>query len=737
MKSTDSTSRGLTAGSTVFGKLMDPANKSRDVGVKFPLFISCPKGLEYLLDDELRALGLKSSRVSPQGVYGDASLELVYRLCLWSRLANRVQLVLFGGEVLNQETLYQLCRQFPWQNVFSPDKTLGIEFHGVSEDIRNTMFGAQVIKDGIVDYFRDVCGERPVIDRDNPQIRLHAHLKHDKLTVSLDLTGYSMHQRGYRLEAGIAPLKENIAAAMLVRAKWPALAEAGAALHDPFCGSGTIVIEAAMMAANIAPGLLRLDQSFQHWTKHEPEMWDQIHTEALQAVKPVNITLRGTDHDPQVIEIARANALRAGVAHLVEFACMPLEACQPGSAQGLLIGNPPYGERLGDETQLIPLYQQLGLVLHTHYQGWSAAILTSNPMLAKAMGLRAGKSYTLFNGALECKLYCVALDADNQLRRFEPGRLSAGAQMFANRLQKNYAHLQKWARRNQINCYRVYDADLPEYAFAIDIYNDRAVLQEYAAPASIDAHKAEKRSLDVIQAAPGVLGIPADHLVVKQRRQQKGSNQYQKVSQAGQRMVVSEGPVKFYVNLYDYLDTGLFLDHRPMRLRFDKLAKGTRFLNCFCYTATASVHAAMAGALTTNVDLSNTYLRWAEDNFRLNQLDVSKHQFIQYDCLEWLTVTRDRFDVIFLDPPSFSNSKRMATTLDVQRDQDKLIASAMALLNPQGTLYFSTNFRQFRLSAEISERYDVRDISAETIDVDFKRNPKIHRCFVISEKNPC
>lgn len=699
--------------------------------MNYSLFVSCPKGLEYLLEEELKTLGLNVSRVSPQGVFGLADLALVYHLCLWSRLANRVQLILFIGDALNQGTLYDLCHQYPWETVFSPDKTLGIAFHGESPEIRNTMFGAQVIKDAIADYFRETQGVRPAIDRENPQIRLHAYLKYDTLTVSLDLTGYSMHQRGYRTEAGAAPLKENIAAAMLVRAKWPELSAEGRRLHDPFCGSGTIVIEAAMMAANIAPGLLRLDQSFQHWTQHQPQVWDDVQTQALKAVKPIEKKFRGTDIDPDVIAIAQANAERAGVTHLVDFACLPLEACKPSGEHGLLIGNPPFGERLSDATQLIPFYQQLGLVLHTHYQGWQAAILTSNPMLAKAMGLRAAKSYTLFNGALECKLYCVALDAENQLRCFEPDRLSAGAQMFANRLKKNYSHLQKWAKRSGVSCYRVYDADLPEYAFAIDIYNDHAVLQEYAAPSSIDAHKASRRSLDVIQATPSALGIPAENLVVKCRKQQTGKNQYQKMAQVGRTMVVTEGCAKLNVNLYDYLDTGLFLDHRPLRLRFAKLAKGTRFLNCFCYTATASLHAAKAGAITTNVDLSNTYLAWAEDNFRLNQLDLSRHQFIQYDCLEWLNVTTDRFDVIFLDPPSFSNSKRMATTLDIQRDHESLIGAAMKLLRSNGILYFSTNFRQFKLSPEISRQYTVRDISAETIELDFKRNQRIHHCFVI------
>lgn len=697
----------------------------------FSLFVSCPKGLEYLLEDELKALGLEVSRVSPQGVYGKAHLALVYHLCLWSRLANRVQLILFSGKALNQTTLYQLCHAFAWESVFSPDKTLGVEFHGESPEIRNSMFGAQLVKDAVVDYFRTLTGERPVVDRENPQIRLHAYLKYDTLTVSLDLTGYSMHQRGYRTEAGAAPLKENIAAAMLIRAKWPEWAAAGEGLHDPFCGSGTIVIEAAMMAAHIAPGLLRQDQSLQYWTQHQPALWEEARANALQSVKPVSLSLRGTDADASIIAVAKANAMRAGVSHWIVFDCLPLDACTPQSEKGLLIGNPPYGERLSDPTQLIPLYQQLGHVLHTHYQGWQAAILTSNAMLAKTMGLRAAKQYTLYNGALECKLYCLAMDTENQLRSFDPNRLSAAAQMFANRLQKNYNHLKKWAKRNQIDCYRVYDADLPEYAFAIDVYKDHVVLQEYTAPASVDAHKAEKRSLEVIQAVPGALGIDASHLVVKRRKQQKGANQYQKMNQVGRTLVVSEGSAQFTVNLYDYLDTGLFLDHRPLRLRFAQLPKQTRFLNCFCYTGTASVHAALAGALTTNVDLSNTYLNWAQDNFRLNHLDVSRHQFIQYDCLEWLKVTTDRFDVIFLDPPSFSNSKRMSETLDIQRDQEALITSAMRLLRPEGTLYFSTNFRAFKLSLEIVQKYRVRDLSAETIDVDFKRNLRIHQCFLI------
>lgn len=697
----------------------------------FSIFVSCPKGLEYLLEDELKSLGLTVTRVSPQGVYGEASLTIVYHLCLWSRLANRVQLILFNGAAHNQQALYQLCHQYPWQTVFSADKTLAIEFHGSSLEIRNTMFGAQVVKDGVVDHFRELSGERPTIVRDRADIRLHAYLKNDELTVSFDLTGYSLHQRGYRLSAGIAPLKENVAAALLIRANWPQLAEQGFSLHDPFCGSGTLVIEAAMMAAHIAPGLIRDDQSFYHWMQHQPDLWEKIRHQALQQVKPLTIKLHGSDFNPDLITAAHSNAERAGVNLLVEFETKPLNDCKPITSKGLVVCNPPYGERLGDESQLIPLYQQLGKVLHQHYQGWQASVLTANPLLAKAIGLRSNKQYTLFNGALECKLYNIALEASNQLKGTKEETFSEGAQMLKNRLQKNYNHLQKWAKRENIHCYRVYDADLPEYAFAIDIYNDHVVLQEYAAPSSIEAHKVEKRQLEVHQVVPLVLGIASENVVNKQRKQQKGSEQYQKMNQTHRTMTVGEGRAKFKVNLYDYLDTGLFLDHRLLRLRFEKLPKETRFLNCFCYTATASVHAALAGAITTNIDLSNTYLTWAIENFKLNRLELSQHQFIQEDCLVWLKRSRERFDVIFLDPPSFSNSKRMNDTLDIQRDHEALIRAAMHLLYPGGKLYFSTNFRQFKLSTRIMEEYTVHDISSETIDIDFKRNQKIHQCFII------
>lgn len=702
--------------------------------MNYSLFISCAKGLEYLLEAETKALGLQVTRVSPQGVYGEANLTVIYQLCLWSRLANRVQLLLFSGNAHNEQTLYQLCNQFPWQTVFKADKTLAIEFHGTAKNIRNTMYGAQVVKDAIADHFKKLQGSRPSVDKENPQIRLHAHLRDEELTLSFDLTGYSLHQRGYRQQAGEAPIKETLAAALLIRAGWPELAGQNYALQDPFCGSGTIVIEAAMMAANIAPGLLRHDQSLIHWMQHQPSLWEKVRSLALTQVRAFHQKLVGSDSDGKLIRLAQQNAEKAGVARLVEFRQENLTDCRAQAPKGLLICNPPYGERLGDATQLIPLYQQLGSIGHHHFQGWQAAFLTTNPVLAKAVGLRVDKQYSFHNGPLECKLYCLRFSEANRLKNSDKDSLSPAAQMLANRLQKNAQHLAKWARKNHIECYRVYDADIPEYAYAIDIYGGYAVLQEYAAPDSIPAHKVERRALEVLQVVPLALGIPADKMVVKTRRQQKGTAQYQKLTDSRKTLTVHEGQAKLKVNLYDYLDTGLFLDHRLLRNKFAALKPGTRFLNCFCYTASASVHAALAGALTTNVDLSKTYLAWAEENFRLNNINPSRHQFVHFDCLEWLKMAKDQFDVIFLDPPSFSNSKRMKQTLDVQRDQLVLIDAAMRLLKKDGQLYFSTNLRQFKLSEMVHARYEVKNISAETIDVDFKRNQRIHQCYVLMHR---
>ena len=717
---------------------------------QFELYLTCPKSLEGLLLEEARGLGLEEAREQVAAVRGQASMETAYRLCLWSRLANRVLLVMARFPLSNAEELYQGVHAIDWHEHLLPSGSLAVEFSGRGAGIDNTHFGALKVKDAIVDKLRTAQGERPSVDKLNPDLRVHLRLERGEAIVSLDLSGHSLHQRGYRLQQGAAPLKENLAAAVLIRAGWPQLAAEGAALSDPMCGVGTLLIEAGLMAADIAPNLRRQQWGFTHWLGHVPALWQKLHEEAqarAQAglAKPP-LWIRGYEADPRLITPARNNIERAGLADWVKIYQGELATFEPRPDQGqhgLLVCNPPYGERLGDEASLLYLYQHLGERLRQSCLGWQAAIFTGAPELGKRMGLRSHKQYALFNGALPCKLLLMRIEPEQFVTSARPAentpplagesntaaRLSEGGKMFANRLQKNLKTLGKWAKKAGVECYRLYDADMPEYALAIDLYRDWVHVQEYAAPRSIDPEKAQTRLLDALAAIPVALGIPSERVVIKRRERQAGTRQYERQAAQGQFMEVTEGGVRLLVNLTDYLDTGLFLDHRPMRLRIQQEAAGKRFLNLFCYTATATVHAAKGGARsTTSVDLSKTYLDWARRNLALNGFS-ERHRLEQGDVMHWLAEDRGEYELIFIDPPTFSNSKRMEGVFDVQRDHVQLLDLAMARLAAGGTLYFSNNFRKFQLDDSLQQRYAVEEISAQTLDADFARNPKIHRAW--------
>ncbi|MBA1193169.1 bifunctional 23S rRNA (guanine(2069)-N(7))-methyltransferase RlmK/23S rRNA (guanine(2445)-N(2))-methyltransferase RlmL [Pseudomonas entomophila] len=719
------------------------------------LYLTCPKGLEGLLAEEARTLGLLEVREHTSAIRGSADMETAYRLCLWSRLANRVLLVLERFSMNNAEDLYHGVQGVDWQDHLAADGSLAVEFSGHGSGIDNTHFGALKVKDAIVDRLRNRDGLRPSIDKLNPDVRVHLRLDRGEAILSLDLSGHSLHQRGYRLQQGAAPLKENLAAAVLIRAGWPRIAAAGGALTDPMCGVGTFLVEGAMIAADIAPNLKRERWGFSAWLGHVPALWRKVHDEAVARAaaglaKPP-LWIRGYEADPRLIQPGRNNVERAGLSDWIKIYQGEVGTFEPRPDQnqkGLVISNPPYGERLGDEASLLYLYQNLGERLRQACMGWEAAVFTGAPELGKRMGLRSHKQYAFWNGALPCKLLLIKVQLDQFVtgeRRtadteVEPGqhvpaatveaaRLSEGAQMFANRLQKNLKQLGKWARREQVECYRLYDADMPEYAVAVDLYKDWVHVQEYAAPRSIDPEKAQARLLDVLAAIPRALGVAQERVMLKRRERQSGTRQYERQATQGQFLEVAEGGVKLLVNLTDYLDTGLFLDHRPMRMRIQREAAGKRFLNLFCYTATATAHAAKGGARsTTSVDLSKTYLDWARRNLSLNGFS-DKHRLEQGDVMAWLQNARDTFDLIFIDPPTFSNSKRMEGIFDIQRDHVELLDLAMARLAPEGVLYFSNNFRRFELDANLAERYGVEEISAQTLDPDFARNGKIHRAW--------
>lgn len=720
---------------------------------------TCPKGVEPLLASELRALGAADVRETRAAVTFAGALETGYRACLWSRLASRVLLTLAEFPASSADELYAGVRAVSWEQHLSPDGTLAVDVVGTTSGLTHTRFSAQKAKDAIVDRLRERTGTRPSVAFERPDVRVNLRLARERATLSIDLAGEPLHERGYRApgEQAEAPLKENLAAAVLVRAGWSEIAAEGGTLVDPMCGSGTLLVEGALIAADQAPGLLREHWGFAGWLGHDAEVWHALLDEADERAEAGRARLpliAGFDADPRAVELARACAKRAGFGSAIAVDERGVASLVPpeGAQVGLVATNPPYGVRLGDAEQLRGLYATLGERLLAGFGGWRAAILTSDEELARATGLRSSAAHTLYNGAIAAKLYRFEISAGSaraEIRRAPEAR-SAGAEMLANRLRKNLRHLGKWARREGVTCFRVYDADLPEYAVAVDLYEGAgrdagrrfAHIAEYAPPPEIDATVAEARLAEAIEVAADVLEVAPGDVAVKVRRRQRGSSQYEKLATRGEFVEVAEGGLRFEVNLHDYLDTGLFLDHRPVRTRVRELAAEARFLNLFAYTGTASVYAAAGGATAVNtVDLSETYLEWAKRNMALNGFaERPGMRYFATDAMRWLAEERrrveaglaDPYGLIFCDPPTYSSSNKMTErTFDVQRDHVRIIDHAAALLAPDGVLVFSANLRTFKLDVGALAHLIVEDVTAGTIPPDFARTPKVHQCFLV------
>jgi 23S rRNA (guanine2445-N2)-methyltransferase / 23S rRNA (guanine2069-N7)-methyltransferase len=718
---------------------------------------TAPRGLSDLLAAELLALGAHNVRDRASGVLFEGDLAVGYRACLWSRTASRVLLTLGSAEFSDAEGLYAAARRIDWDLHLAPGSTLACELTGRHAAITNTHFGALKVKDAICDQLRDSQGWRPDIALERPDVRVHAHVTRDSVSFGLDMAGESLSRRGYRVQAGEAPLRENVAAGMLLRAGWEGLADLGAEFLDPMCGSGTLVIEAALIAGRIAPGAQRDYFGFFGWRGHDMGLWgavlDEARAQRVNDAQP-RCVIRGSDRDPRLLPVAHANAERAGVGALVSFATGDVVSAAPSTdLPGLLAVNPPYGVRL-DPDSARAAHRALGLALRERFGGWHAVVLTGDPQLGLELGVKAFRTHTLWNGALECRLLrfrpvSAAAPAEPMPARARGGirmddseaSTRAGARMFANRLGKNLERLAKRARRDGTTCYRLYDADMPEYALAIDLYHcidderRRLFVQEYAAPSTIEPEAVRRRRDEALSVLPEVTGISFDDIHLRTRQRQRGAAQYEKLDSQRQMHVVAEHGAKLQVNFTDYLDTGVFLDHRSTRLALGAAAAGKRFLNLFAYTGSATVHAAKGGAVTSlSIDLSRTYNDWTLDNLQLNGLRGEQHVVLRADCREWLAIQRSapdaaRFDLIFLDPPTFSNSKRMEGVLDLQRDHHELIEACMSLLSPAGLLVFSTNAQRFKLEPDLQRRFTVRDITRASIPFDFERNPRIHCCF--------
>jgi 23S rRNA (guanine2445-N2)-methyltransferase / 23S rRNA (guanine2069-N7)-methyltransferase len=711
-------------------------------------FVSVPKGLEHPLQTELEILGISKVSVLQAGVAFEATWQQALSVMMYARVAGKLTWRVSETEVADVDALYKVVKGLGWEDWFSENQTLSVEAIVQQEGVTNNLFVAQRVKDAVVDRFREKTGQRPSVDRQQPDVVIQVHWKRNKASVYIDLGG-PLHQRGYRQPGAKAPLKENLAAGILIRCGWLERCKEIPVLVDPMCGSGTFLIEGALMALDWAPGLLREDPPYLKLKFADVELWQQIKAEAEarleSARRQVTPVIIGRDNEIRAVEATRNNLrfLKQDVQLDLRMGNLSTWQKHDLPDDGFLVVNPPYGERLGAIPELIETYVSLGYTLKHAFAGWQAAVFTGVPEMGKMMGIRAHRRNKLFNGPIACELLQFELHAEptapeGELLELESGGqyvLSEQERSFANRLRKNAKQLRKWLKKEEISCYRIYDADLPDYNAAIDVYEDHLVIAEYAPPKEIDEDKATRRLYSMLLIAPELLEIERDKVHVKVRRRQKGKTQYEKMDQTNLFFTVEENGLNFLINADDYLDTGLFLDHRQVRQSIREQAKDKRFLNLFAYTGTASVYAAAGGAkTTTTVDLSKTYLNWAEENMAQNGFSGKQHYFEQMEAMAFMKQCRDRFDLIFVDPPSFSNSKRFAGEFDVQRDHVGMLRLCVKLLARGGTLIFSNNLRGFKLNETAVEEMGmaIKNITKATMPKDFERNSKIHQVWELT-----
>ncbi|MVM54863.1 class I SAM-dependent methyltransferase [Gordonibacter urolithinfaciens] len=762
-------------------------------------FASCLAGLEAPLADELKSLGIRSVRPLGGGVAFFCDVRHALKACLWSRLASRIMLVVGRVDARMADLLFEDALELPWEDVVAPGASIAVSAHGMNDELRNTRFTALKVKDAVCDRLREARGERPDVDAECPDAAIDVRVREKRATISLDLSGASLYRRTYLApdDGAEAPLECALAAGLLALAGWDGRARAGAACVDAACGDGAVVVEAAAAACDLAPGLTRERWGFFGWAQSSPAIWNELiaqaddrfeaglaaacASDALDAPASARpdldvVRFAGLSASSPAIARARGRAKRAGLRQAVSI--------EPGGAEeaGALVERVSAAVAAARDTAGVPDGAEapgclVASVLGARERSSEAsaqadaaafvAAATAAPAgsvfavagseavedrFGTAPGTRvelgrdrvATEALVFYAPPAEAAVVVVPDPAGGAEHRVEV--LEPASEQFSSRLFKVAKERRKWARREGISCYRVYDADLPDYAVAIDVYagageaegNTYLHIAEYAAPSSVDPARARRRFDDVLALAPVALGIRPDHVFAKTRRRDKGGSQYRDAGRRSYVTQIDEDGYLMEVDLSGYLDTGIFLDHRATRELVGAKAAGKRFLNLFAYTGTATVHAAGGGAVeTTTVDLSQTYLDWARRNMAGNGFSGPEHSFERADVMAWITETRRkplRYDLIFVDPPTFSNSKAMGSrTWDVQRDHVELLIGVTRLLTEGGEAVFSCNLRTFKPDVEALAKYGValQDITASTIPHDFERNPKIHQCYLV------
>lgn len=713
--------------------------------IPFHFVATCGAGLEKLVKEEIISLGGIEPRTTPGAVsWQAANLTPAYRACLWSRFSSRILVQLAQFEAADPETLYTEAGKIDWSTHFSGDTTFAVYCTLVKSELSHSHYASLKIKDAIVDQFRKRTGQRPDVDVRKPGIRINLHVEGTTATLALDLSGDSLHRRGYRAGAGDAPLKETLGAAIVHLAGIRQDMPADSCLLDPMCGSGTLLIEAALILGDSAPGLLRENFGFIYWSRHNQKIWDKLKDEAIEredarAEIPWPPII-GYDADPMVVATARKNIVNAGLKDRIVVKQRQLARLQAPAAKGIMVSNPPYGERLSEKESVKYLYRCMGRIFRQQFSGWQLGFFTANPDLADMLGVSWQERYRLYNGPIKCRLLTATAPdipwqkpAPHSWQLQETGS-DLPAEDFSNRLRKNCKTLLPWASENNVSCFRIYDADMPEYNLAIDLYEQWVHVQEYAPPGTVDRDKAKQRFNNALQVIRALLNVPHSNLFIKTRQNQR-DKQAKKRTGSGKLYEVFEDNCRFLVNFTDFLDTGLSLDQRKIRHLLKQLCQGRTFCNLFAYTGSATICASLGGATSTvSVDIGDRHLTRAKANLALNGFGGPLHTFRAQDCMQWLRSGRTRYGVIYMDPPTSFTVKQKNLNFDLQRDHEPLLRLGMDRLSRDGILIFATNAKKFQFAPTLEENFQIKEITRETVSEDFKQGKNIHRCWRITHR---
>ena len=700
------------------------------------------------------------------GVAFFGQLADAYKACLWSRVATRIQLVLARISAGDADELYEGAYSFPWENHIGFGATLSVDAHGQNPSLRNTKFTALKVKDAVCDRMRNGRGERPNIDTQNPDFALDVALHQSKATLYLNLSGASLHRRGYR-EDGVqteAPLKETLAAGMLLAAGWPAIAQNGGVLVDPMCGSGTIAVEAALMATKTPAGLLRAHWGFEGWLGHNQNTWHEVlaDAEAQCGGERFAGNIVAGDIDASAIEIARANARRAGVDKAISFYVddaknleRHLRFALRSGASGILVANPPYGHRISTLVSLPVIRATLATAIDVLPPSWRVALISPDAGVDSIFGKSPYKAIACHNGPIETsvRLYNLA-EGERQTTHIVslggkqqevPCALSSSAQ-FAARLRKTARERVRWARRTQTTAYRIYDADLPEYPLTIDVYQSSADdsferwlrVEEHSQKRRRNSELRTQRLADASAIAGAVLDIPANRIIELAWQEDWNASSSNEESLYFE---VEEYGLTHCIDIAARPSTGLSLMQRDVRALVSDRAAGKSVVSLFGSSSAALVNAASVGAKAiVGLDTSKARIDLLEQTLKQNRLARVKHQLLRTDARTWLereSRARHTYDFILCAPPAWMPSRKGdRRDWQLKRDYVTLLRRANGLLRLGGTLLFITCVPGFSVDPKALGNLGLRveDVSARLLPHDFERSRHDFCCLLLTAR---